>query len=170
MQNKFSRSVGEIQCHKYRSQLSTPNSLRWTLRASAATRLIGSFLDDDDAINFIVMNAGAHSNHGKSTCNAKSFWWQIISSSNERPTNALLWKCPSQSLKFICHSSQDELRRILIFFKCLKANGSHILFSQVELHAARRRRLRKLHNELHTIVKQRKMLLGMRKILKLVFK
>jgi hypothetical protein len=45
------------------------------------------------------------------------------------------------------------LANVLIFFKCLKVNESHILFSQAPRCERSRVEEGKLHNELHTIVK-----------------
>jgi hypothetical protein len=74
------------------------------------------------------------------------------STASKRKTS--LWKCPFV-LEFIFHLEflLAFLANVLIFFKCLKVNESHILFSQPPRCECFRVEEGKLHNELHTIVK-----------------
>jgi hypothetical protein len=76
------------------------------------------------------------------------------STASKRETS--LWKCPFV-LEFIFHLAflllLAFLANVLIFFKCLKVNESHILFSQAPRCERSRVEEGKLHNELHTIVK-----------------
>lgn len=61
----------------------------------------------------------------KSTCNAKTSWWQVINSKQAKRLhcgNALL--CSNLFSTLLAF-----LANVLIFFKCLKVNESHILFS-----------------------------------------